>query len=125
MQPYLKNEYLKLEEKKLTFRIRNRMFDVKMNFRKKYGDDMKCRLCKETDESQSHLFSCTEVLIDKHIKNSLEGNTYNNLFSTNLDTQAHMLYVFQRILKLRSRILKNISSQASPDNSGASSTILV
>ena len=125
MQPYLRNESLKLEEKKLMFRIRNRLIDVKLNFRKKYGDDLKCRLCREPEESQSHLFSCTEVLNDKHSKNSLEGYTYNDLFSTNLDTQAHMLYVFQRILKLRSRILKNISSQASPDNSGASSTILV
>ena len=101
------------------------MIDVKMNFRKKYGDDLKCRLCKETEESQSHLFSCTEVLIDKHIKNFLEGSTYNDLFSTNLDTQAHMLHVFQRILKLRSRILKSIPSQASLDYSGVSFTIPV
>ena len=71
------------------------------------------------------------MLNDIHIKSALEGYTYNQLFSSNLDAQVHMLHVFQRILKLRSRILKSqteheeSSSQASPDNSGASYTMLV
>ena len=73
----------------------------------------------------------TLVLNDNHIKSALEGYTYHQLYSSNLDTQVHMLHVFQRILKLRSKILKSqteqeeSSSQASPDNSGASYTMLV
>ena len=131
MQPYLRNESLKIEEKKLMFRLRNGLIDVKVNFRKKYNDDLKCRLCKLSDESQPHLLNCYVVLNDNHIKSALEGYTYNQLYSSNLDTQVHMLHVFQRILKLRSKILKSqteqeeSSSQASPDNSGASYTMLV
>ena len=131
VQPYLRNESLKIEEKKLMFRLRNRLIDVKVNFKKKYNDDLKCRLCKLSDESQPHLLNCPVVLNDNHIKSALEGYTYNQLYSSNLDTQVHMLHVFQRILKLRSKILKSqteqeeSSSQASPDNSGASYTMLV
>ena len=131
MQPYLKSETLKIEEKKLMFRLRNRLIDVKLNFRKKYSGDLKCRLCKVSEESQAHLLNCSVVLNDEQVKSALEGYTYNHLFSTNLDIQAHMIYVFQRIMKLRSKILKSetlnedSSSQASPDISGASYTTFV
>ena len=122
---------MKIEEKKLMFRLRNRLIDVKLNFRKKYNGDLNCHLCKLTEESQSHLLNCIVVLNDENIKEALEGYTYDDLFSTNLKTQAHMVYVFQSILKLRSKILKcqtiheDNSSQASPDISGASCTSIV
>ena len=131
MQPYLRNESMKIEEKKLMFRLRNRLIDVKLNFRKKYNGDLNCRLCKLAEESQSHLLNCIVVLDDENIKEALEGYTYDDVFSTNLNTQAHMVYVFQSILKLRSKILKcqtiqeDNSSQASPDISGASYTAVV
>ena len=122
---------MKIEEKKLMFRLRNRLIDVKMNFRKKYNGDLNCRLCEVTEESQSHLLNCIVVLNDDNIKQALEGYTNNHLFSTNLNTQAHMVQIFQTILKLRSKILKchtiheDNSSQASPDISGASYTSVV
>ena len=75
MQPYLRTESLKIEEKKLLFRVRNRLIDVKLNFRKKYRDDFKCHLCKITDESQSHLLNCTVILEDENVKSSLIGYT--------------------------------------------------
>ena len=71
------------------------------------------------------------VLEDEDVKSSLIGYTYNDLFSTNLETQAHMIYTYKRILNLRSRLLKSraihedTSSQASPDISGAPYTIVV
>ena len=131
MQPYLKNESMKVEEKKLMFWLRNRLIDVKMNFRKKYNGNLNCRLCEVTEESQSHLLNCIVVLNDENIKEALEGYTYDDLFLTNMKTQAHMVYVFQSILKLRSKMLKcqtiheYNSSKASPDISGDSCTSVV
>ena len=51
MQPYLKNRNLSIEEKKIMFRIKNRLIDVKMNFKKKYNDMVECRLCGAPEES--------------------------------------------------------------------------
>ena len=67
IQPYLKSESLKIEEKKLMFKLRNRLVDVKANFRKKYKDDMLCRLCRMDEESQPHLVNCVVILNDNHI----------------------------------------------------------
>ena len=119
MKPYLRNELLKIEDKRLMFRIRNRLIDVKSNYRGKYKDDMTCRLCNITEESQLHLFSCTELLSDNIIRDSMKGYTYADIFSTNLKTQAHMIDIWHKLLKLRTRKLnqtnnEDSSSQASP-----------
>ena len=52
MKLYLENESLRIKDKKLMFRIRNRLIGVKANYRTKF----KCRLCKAVEESQPHLF---------------------------------------------------------------------
>ena len=103
------------------FRIRNRLVDVKANYRGKYKDDMTCRLCKvaEVEESQLHLFSCVEILSDNIIRDAMQGYTYADIFSTNLKTQEHMIDIWHKILKLRARKLnqrntEDSSSQASP-----------
>ena len=53
---------LKKYMKKLTrldssiiFKARSRMLDVKENFKTKNKGEMKCRLCKEADETQRHI----------------------------------------------------------------------
>ena len=127
MQPYLRNESLKIEEKKLMFKIRNRLIDVKSNFKKKYQNNLICRLCEMAEESQSHLVNCTVILGDSSIKSALEQYTYNDIFSANLETQAHMINTFRKIMKFRTFLLNKedrSSSQASPDISGASYTAM-
>jgi hypothetical protein len=52
MQPYLKNDELSIEEKKLIFRLNNRLIDVKVNYKKKYKDELEYRLCGYPEESQ-------------------------------------------------------------------------
>ena len=101
MQPYLRNESLKIEEKKLMFKIRNRLIDVKSNFKKKYKNNLICSLCEMAEESQSHLVNCTVILSDSSIKSALEQYTYSDLFSENLKTQAHMINTFNKIMKFR------------------------
>ena len=60
MQPYLQNENLSIQNKKLMFKIKNRLIDVKTNFKKKYSNNLKCRLCSSPEESQAHLIECSE-----------------------------------------------------------------
>ena len=126
MKAYLENESLKIDDKRLMFKIRNRLIDVKANYRGKYKDDLSCRLCKAAEESQPHLFTCEKILSDNMLRDELKGFTYTDIFSTNLKIQAHMIDIWNKILKLRSQMLNHTnnedsSSQVSP-LSGASCT---
>ena len=52
MQPYLRNEELSIQNKKLMFRIKNRLIDVNTNFKRKYKNNLECRLCSAPEKSQ-------------------------------------------------------------------------
>ena len=82
MQPYLRNENLSIQGKRLMFKIQNRLSDVKTNFKKKYSNNLKCRLCSCPEESQAHLIECNELMDDKEVKTAIEGFAYEDLFST-------------------------------------------
>ena len=62
MQPYLRNKSLNIEGKKVLFKLRNRLIDVKTNF-KKYNNNLECCLCNahESEESQAHLVKNSEI----------------------------------------------------------------
>ena len=111
MQPYLRNESLSIELKKLMFRIKNRLIDVKTNFKGKYKDNLKCRLCDNPEESQPHLVECSEIVSNDEVKNALEGFSYNDIFTTNLQVQTHLLSAWIRIMKIRNIKLKQLSSK--------------
>ena len=98
MQPYLRNNNISIEEKKLMFRIKNRLIDVKMNFKKKYNDLVECRLCGAPEESQPHLVECSQILADANIRLSLNNYTYSDIFSTHEATQTHMIKTWKQIM---------------------------
>ena len=108
MQPYLRNESLTSDLKKLMFRLKNRLINVKINFKEKYKNDLKCRLCAVAEESQQHLVECSEILRDSDIKNSLDGFKYEDIFSTNLKTQTHLVLTWKKIMKTRNAKLKHL-----------------
>ena len=99
MQSYLRNSNLSIEEKKLMFRIKNRLIDVKVNYKKKYNDSLECRLCDSgTEESQQHLVLCPEILADSTIKQALQNYTYSDIFSNHEPTQTHMIKTWKLIM---------------------------
>ena len=119
MKSYLENESLKIEDKRLMFKIRNRLIDAKANYRGKYKDDLTCRLCKATEESQAHLFTCVVITSVRMIRAALKGFNYTDIFSDNIKIQTHMIDIWQKILKFRAQQLnqtntEDSSSQASP-----------
>ena len=125
MQVYLRNESLKIEDKKLLFRLRNRLVDVKTNFCNKYICDMQCSLCKVAEASQIHLMECNVILNDSHVEEAVKDISYKDIFSTNQATQRQVVSTWLKILKVRNTKLKNdehSSSQACPVIYGASCT---
>ena len=101
MQPYLRCEKLTIEEKRLFFRIKNRLIDVKCNYKKKFGNQLECRLCGAPEESQAHLVDCIEILSDDKVKKALESFVYEDIFSTNLNTQIHLIKTWRNLLNIR------------------------
>ena len=43
---------------RIIFRTRCRMIDWKVNFKKKYGMDLRCPFCNDWDETLEHIFVC-------------------------------------------------------------------
>ena len=106
MQPYLRNESLTIEEKKLFFRIKTRQIDVKCNLKSKYKDNLQCRLCGAQEESQPHQVVCSELLCDVELKKALENYIYEDIFSSNIDVQTHLIKTWRKLLNLRKIKLK-------------------
>ena len=69
MSDYLKPSIYQVckEEAQLIFKIRCRVTNVKTNQRGKY-DDLKCRICKEEDESQEHYIICKDLKTNAEIE---------------------------------------------------------
>ena len=100
MQPYLRNDELSIEEKKLMFRLKNRLIDVKVNFKKKYKDELECRLCSYPEESQSHLFVCPEILSDDKLRDDLKNYSYDEIFSNDIQKQTHLIRTWKHLLNM-------------------------
>ena len=111
MQPYLRNESLSIECKKLMFRIKNRLIDVKTNYKGKYKNNLQCRLCQAPEESQPHLVVCSEIVSDDEVRKALEGFSYNDIFTTNVQVQTHLINTWKQIMKIRNLKLKQISAK--------------
>ena len=59
MSKYLQK--LNRHDASIIFKTRTRMLDVKENYKNKYKDQ-KCRLCKESDETQEHVLQyCPKI----------------------------------------------------------------
>ena len=109
MQSYLRNEKVSIQGKKLMFKLKNRLLDLKCNYKKKYNNRLECRLCSAPEESQSHLMECRVILEDDDVKQAIGSYSYNDTFSTNLETQTNIIKTWQAIMKIWKIKLKNIS----------------
>ena len=103
MQSYLSSSELSCDEKKLLFSLRTRMFDCKANYSFKYGSDLLCKLCNET-EDQEHLLQCVK-LIDGM---SLDGIQYSDIFG-NSKKQVVIAKTMKKIVDRRNILLNDIS----------------
>ena len=50
--------YLDPQFARVIFKVRTRMFGIKVNFKTKYKQDEFCLFCRNGDENIQHVFSC-------------------------------------------------------------------
>ena len=95
----------------LMFRLKNRVIDVKINYRQKYKDNLQCRLCNSAEESQPHLVVCPELMIDNKLREAFKNYCYSDIFSNDEKKQTHLIRSWKILLKNWRIKLKKQSSQ--------------
>ena len=98
----------------MLFSLRCREFDLKTNYRKKYENDMKCRIClnEDTIEDEVHTFFQCEVLLhDIQINPDID---IKHLFG-NLGQQVRIMKHIMPVITKRNIIL-NIRSNDQSDS---------
>ena len=112
LQKYLKSEKLTTKEKRLLFSLRTRMTNVKTNYKNKYKFNMHCLLCndKNTEESEIHLLSCPKIVENVDPNLELKNINFDNIFSDNLEDQIYITKVFDKVLRTKHILLKNIQN---------------
>ena len=95
-QPYLLTTQLTSPQKVLLFSLRCKMYDVKANFKNKYGNSMICRSCKAKDsyENITHLISC--YILVKDVNPMSHGFSVDDIFG-GLEKQIVFVKFFEKI----------------------------
>ena len=71
---------------------------------------MKCRLCENDTEieSEEHYLKCTKILENIDNKEDILTAKYEDIFSNDIKKQISITKVFDKILKLRCKLLNNL-----------------
>ena len=89
------------------YKLRNRVIDLKENFKSSYQKNMWCRTCFLFSESQSHLLQCPAIVMK--LKNEIDFNSieYSMLFST-IENQVKIAKIYTVILKTRLDLIEEL-----------------
>ena len=91
------------EEIQLIFRLRNRVTDLKINYKGIY-DHYECDACGVEDESQKHILECPTLLsMNKEAK---EIPKYENLFEGTICDQIKIARLFKQNMTIKENLLK-------------------
>ena len=68
---------------------------------------MECRLCNDSSEieSEEHLLKCTKIQESIEENSDIQNVKYENIFSDNIDEQLIVTKVFDKVFKLRRKLL--------------------
>ena len=68
---------------------------------------MSCKLChdKNEEESEIHLLKCKIICENISSDINLATTNYEHIFSENLDEQIQVVKIFDKIFKLRNKLL--------------------
>ena len=87
---------------RIIFKARLSMINVKMNYKSKYVNNWKCRLCGTEKESYSHLFTCKEYGEDiKEITEGLDGLDPNCIFGENTEDLNRVAQCISKVSEIR------------------------
>ena len=81
--------------------------DIKTNFRTKFGDNLRCRMCKSPylEESQCHLLICG-TLIEECEELRINSTVKYEDFFGDQDAQISATRLYKKVLEVRQRLLK-------------------
>ena len=103
MQGYLKSQKISLKKKKILFKARTRMLNVKSNF----GDKSQCPLCNMKEDNQSHLLDCTIIKLEcPDLFENKENCLYEDIFGTNIDKMNNVANLLIQAMRTREKFLK-------------------
>ena len=106
IQDYLINPNTTVDEKKLLFLLRTRMYSVKNNYQNGQSD-LLCSLCSKSEENQQHLLVCEEITMEEELKNALVNRkiTHDDIFWTP-KKQVEAIKMWKVVDKIWKRKLK-------------------
>ena len=103
-QEYLKSKSLNISEVQNLFKLRNKMIDVKENFKSSSTNSMWCRVCYLFRETQHHLLDCSPIRTKLKDIINFESLSYNMIFGS-LKNQEKFAKNYSIILSARQDIL--------------------
>ena len=101
MQTYLKSNQISTKHKKFLFRLRTRMVKVG----KKFGKNTLCPLCSLHEDDQKGLLNCITLKLNCKELYDKQDQTYENIFSPNIEIQTDTSKLIQQCLRTREELL--------------------
>ena len=99
MQKYLNPNSEKVKvESQLIFKLRCRMIEVKMNFKRKH-ETHECRACENHEETQEHIYDQCKTLMELN-KEQHENPEYEKLFIGTVRDQMKIAEILKQNLKI-------------------------
>ena len=104
---YMNHPQLTPDLVNLIFKFRTRMYNVKNNFRNNYKQsNTKCPLCTVHDDSQQHLFECSEIR--KQLPNL--KTKHDDIFSSDIDSMIAVGKELKEIVDVREDLVSELLS---------------
>ena len=118
---FLPNNTLNNKQRNLLFSLRSRMVPVRTNFSHSYSE-LTCPVCldKNQRDTQVHLLHCKKLLAGENL---LVGNeiSYDDLFSTDVNKQAAVVILLEKLLSKRRDLEKKSSHVSDPSDPNSTS----
>ena len=102
MKEYLSCEDMTTEEKRLLFKLRISMVQLKANFKNSHRGNLQCEMCddEKSVESQMHLLECQFLTSHPDLKTVIKTVKYGDIFKE-LPTQIKAVKVWRKIMNIR------------------------
>ena len=104
MQTYLKptRTNISKEERQNIFKLRSRVTEVKMNYKRKY-EDLTCTACKVKEETQEHILECEEIeKKEPSLKTKLDFET---IYRGSTEDKAHIARIFEQKMRIMKKFI--------------------
>ena len=112
IKEYLVTDELTTTEKKMLFKMRNRMCPNKTNSRNLHGNNLSCILCKDlkTVESETHLLECPILFSNPVVSDDIKTVEYQDIFGP-ISKQIKAVKLWMKIFKIHSEESTKMKTQ--------------